>query len=770
MASPRRPPFLLLCVPIVVVALTGCTRSAEEYVERGNALFEEGQYAEAELNYRKALQKQPDLGEAHYRLALSCLEDGRDREAYDALRQGVASSPDFAPAKVELARMMLDAYRSDPSRPEAIYAELQRLATDLIASDARVKGLNIKGKLALIDQRPEEAIDAFRQAAAADPTDPDVVHGLVQALWMAGRADEAEEGALELIEQDQAYGQIYDALYAIYQSSGRGDQAKQVFERKIANNPGVAAYRLQLAAHFINQDDESAMEAALEPLRKDPTTFPQGRLEIGELYMRLGRWDAAIDEFRAAEAIDSARLGSRKRLIQALVGAGKADEALRAAEEGAQEFPDDSEIRLVRASLWLDQQDAQQVAKAIEELKAIQEEQQRNPRYWIVLAEAYQRGGDFDQAKAAYNRALQAQPNSETALLGLAELSLKAGQARAAVDYAAKAIEVNSDNPRAALAHATALLASGRPSEARQELTRLTNRYPDVAQARLQLGRALLAEGDASQAQAVFRQLYRPGQADLGPLDGLARSLVAAGRADRAIELLTTELNQNPNPHEVRRLLATIAIRAGRSDVAISQLQSLVQAQPDVARHHYLLAESLRAAGRSTEAIESLEEAERLEPEDAASISLLAFLLQREGRDQDAIARLRRVVELRPNDANTQNNLAFALAEEGQDLEDALRFAQAAVRQAPDNAHVADTLGWVYLKKGQVNSAIPIFEKLVQRQPQNTGFRYHLGLAQLEKGDPEAARRSLLTALKSGSSETERRQIQAALARIGGGR
>lgn len=766
MACPDRRPALLLGLVSIALALTGCARSAEEYVERGNALFEAGQYTEAELNYRKALQQKPDLGEAHYRLALSCLEDGRDREAYDALRQAIASSPDMMPAKVEFARMMLTAYRSDPARSDAIYDDLQELAMDLLASDARVEGLNIQGTLALIDQRPQEAIDAFEQAAAIDPTNMDLVHGLVEALWMADRADEAEERALELVERAPSYGQIYDALYAIYQSSGRTEQAKHIFERKITNNPDVTAYRLQLAAHLINQGDDGAMEVALEPLRKDPARFPEGRLEIGELYMRLGRWDAAIAEFRAAESIETARLGARKRLLQALVGAGNTGEALRAAEDSAQEFPDDSEIRLVRASLWLDQQDKDRSESAIEELKAIQEDQQRNPRYWIVLAEAHRRGKNLEQAKAAYSRALQAQPNSEAALLGMVDLSLTAGQPQAAVDYAAKALQINADNPQAALAHATALLAANRPSEARQELTRLTNRYPEAAEARMQLGRALLAEGDASQAQAVFRQLYRPGQAELGPLDGLARSLVAGGQSDRAIELLTTELEQNPNPDAVRPLLAPIAIRAGRSDVAIRELQALAKAEPDVARHHYLLAEALRSAGRAAEAIESLQEAERLEPENAASISLLAFLLQREGRSQDAIARLRRLVELRPNDANTQNNLAYALAEEGQDMDDALRFAQAAARQAPDNADFADTLGWVYLKRGQVGSAIPVFENLVQRQPSNAGFRYHLGLAQMEKGDREAAGRSLRAALDSGPSESERKQIQAALDRV----
>ena len=48
--------------------LIGGCRSANNYVEKGNALFAIGNFAETSLNYRKALQKDPKYGEAYYRL------------------------------------------------------------------------------------------------------------------------------------------------------------------------------------------------------------------------------------------------------------------------------------------------------------------------------------------------------------------------------------------------------------------------------------------------------------------------------------------------------------------------------------------------------------------------------------------------------------------------------------------------------------------------------------------------------------------------------
>src|SRR2546423_10261511 len=76
------------------ILLSSCGRSLEYYLEKGNTLFAQGQYAEASLNYRKALQKDPKSGEAYYRVALSAIKQNQGSEAYQSLLQAVRLSPD----------------------------------------------------------------------------------------------------------------------------------------------------------------------------------------------------------------------------------------------------------------------------------------------------------------------------------------------------------------------------------------------------------------------------------------------------------------------------------------------------------------------------------------------------------------------------------------------------------------------------------------------------------------------------------------------------
>lgn len=80
-------------------------------------------------------------------------------------------------------------------------------------------------------------------------------------------------------------------------------------------------------------------------------------------------------------------------------------------------------------------------------------------------------------------------------------------------------------------------------------------------------------------------------------------------------------------------------------------------------------------------------------------------------------------------------------------LDEALRLgtlARGVLRRRPE---ADDTLGWVYLKKGQAAEAVAAFERARQRAPQNPVYHYHLGLAHVRAGDKDRARAAFERAL-----------------------
>ena len=76
-----------------------------------------------------------------------------------------------------------------------------------------------------------------------------------------------------------------------------------------------------------------------------------------------------------------------------------------------------------------------------------------------------------------------------------------------------------------------------------------------------------------------------------------------------------------------------------------------------------------------------------------------------------------------------------------------MKFAQKAKELAPDDASVADTLGWTYFQKGLYSLALTNLEGATAKDG-TAVRRYHLAMAYLKAGDPKPGRQTLDVALK----------------------
>jgi tetratricopeptide (TPR) repeat protein len=123
-----------------------------------------------------------------------------------------------------------------------------------------------------------------------------------------------------------------------------------------------------------------------------------------------------------------------------------------------------------------------------------------------------------------------------------------------------------------------------------------------------------------------------------------------------------------------------------------------------------------------------------------------------------AIDNYRKALTKDENAIFAANNLAWLYAEYGKgNLDEAVRLAQGIVQTHPEVPSFADTLGWVYYKKGlygaaaeQLKKAVTIDEAEARRSNSTPSpiYRYHLGMALAGKGDKAGARREIEAALR----------------------
>lgn len=763
--------FLLVAAALVVVSGCGDNEASKKrLIETGNKYFASGKFREASLIYRKVIQKDPRYGEAYYRLALTDLRQGRLGDAIRALRRSVELQPDNDDAHSKLGDLYLTLYLADRTRGKQLLVDLRDLAGRMLKRNPRsFQGLRMQGYVNVADEEWERAISTFRQANQIKPEDPEVLLALVQALYKNGSKAEAEKLARESLEKHKTYLPFYDFLYGIRMSEKNVAAAELLFKEKVANNPKSWDAIHTLAIHYLRVNERPKAVETLTSAAKRTQDFPRGHNQAGDFFYRIGDLNLARDEYEAGSAADSARrVEYQRKIVEILAAQGKNAEAVALADKLVAEFKDDSHSKAIRAALRLRSGKPAEVDEAIKEFQAVLPKMTDNPVLRFNLGEAFQSKGDLEQAKTNFQEAIKVSPNYIPPKIALGRIFLRQREFARAQQLADEVLRVNPGFVQPRLIRIEALMGVSDFRTARTELQMLLSKLPNSREAQNLLALVDLAEAKYPDAEKRFRSLADATPPDHRGVFGLAQVYVNTNRVEEAKRLLREELAKKPPyARNVQLALAEIALRTGKSDEAAGIYKALVQDVPQAAELWVRLGESYRRAQKWDDSLKALEKAKELAPRDANPWLQQAMTLEAAGRKGEVRPIYEQIIKLAPDNAIALNNMAFLLAESGQDLDQALTYAQRAKQQLPNNLDVADTLGWVYIKKNLSDDAIKIFRDLVLQKPDNATWRYHLALALFQKGDKLQAKKELEVALKTKRNPDEEQKIKALLGRIG---
>jgi tetratricopeptide (TPR) repeat protein len=154
------------------------------------------------------------------------------------------------------------------------------------------------------------------------------------------------------------------------------------------------------------------------------------------------------------------------------------------------------------------------------------------------------------------------------------------------------------------------------------------------------------------------------------------------------------------------------------------------------------------------------------QPKSVEVPTLVGFLSELLGEPAEAERWYKKALEIQQNAPVAANNLAWLYAEQGQNLDVAVQLAQEANAQLPNRPEVSDTLGWASYKADLITTAIPLFQKSIERNPSNPTYHYHLGLAYLKQRDMIRAKASLQRALSLNPTFANAKEARDALASI----
>lgn len=743
------------------IMLLSCSDSSERYLRHCQSEFNKGQFDDAVLECRKAIQKSPSSGEAYYWLGLAYVKLNRGAEAYDALRSSVRLRDGDERSREAFADVALAALQESRNGIPSLYKEVAESSDWFLKRDQNsISGLRLKGSLAMLDKKPAEAAAFFQRAHTQKPGDSSLAVRLSDALFAMGSFAQGEQIALKLIEEKRSFGAAYDLLYDRYTSAKRMDDAERILAQR-ASVIWSPATIVQLALIYSKANKAAERDAMINRLitHKD---YANGPIVAGDFYLGIGNAETAIQQYETGiKNYPGNRVAYQRKIVNALLTQRRDDEALQRAEELVRESPKDFEGRAMRAALLFERG---QIDRALPEFKELIHERPKDSMLHYNFGRLYVAKKDWNAAIPEFQAAATQLPNFLPPRVLLAEINLLLGRPQEAVRWTEQIIAVETEHPRARLLHAIGMKETGRVEEARAELLKLLAQRPDSVEVKLQLGLVELARNRLSEAEKIFRDLSSK-QDDERTIIGLSETLYRRDQPDQALTLLEQSIKKTPSL-QLARAYAAVAARAGKYDLAIGQLRQEHLANPNSVEPLLLLGDAQRAKGDYAGALATFEQAKKQFPNNIGVLLQLAYTQQVGGNREGALELYRRVSAQQPNNGTLLNNMASLLAEEDtKSVEEALLLIRKALQSSPGNADYTDTLGMIYLRKNMTDSALQIFAKLVNQSPQSPTFHHHLGLALLQKGSAKEASAALQRALKNLPTKPEEIKIRETLAR-----
>ena len=435
--------------------------------------------------------------------------DGRDQRVLNLLGVTRASNDDESGARQAFAA----ALRSAPEYTPAAYnlAQLELAAGDTPAARARLEALVARNPragsallaladIALADDDRAGAVRWLEKAVAAQPDAVEAQAQLVSLKLALGQHNDALTAASRMVERHpenalavealaeaQAANQHRDHALRHFRDAARyagfdGAQLMRIARRQAELEDYVEARRTLQKATNSSASDEArdalirleiqlgeyaSATQRIDALREDDTGNALANIMLGELELRRGDAQAAINAYRAAQAGAPSTLAALG-LADALIASKDLAGAAHSLEQWTVQHADDVDASHALALLYLRLQRLPEARDLHERLVAALPD---DAALLANLARLYQLDGD-QRARPTAARALQLAPESPLAQDTLGWIIVTEGNAEGGLELLRNALS-RDGNPLTRYHLAQALHELGRSNEARTELRKI---------------------------------------------------------------------------------------------------------------------------------------------------------------------------------------------------------------------------------------------------------------------------------------------------------
>jgi arylsulfatase A-like enzyme/Tfp pilus assembly protein PilF len=508
---------------------------------------------------------------------------------------GVVSLVDVMPTVLDLlgvpSPVKLDGrslLQPPPPGERAVYCET--LSTMTLHGWAPLLGVRRNDYKFILAPEPEvyelqkdagEMENLFKQRPELGAELQEVLIGFVgEDPWLAARAKQNLPMDEESARQLAALGYVATA-------------PQEELPEDLANlpDPKVMVYhweRVQKGISMRNTGDIAGAIKHLEACLKDVPRDVFAMQILGGAYSTYGEADKAMEIYQRAAELAPNEPGLFLAMSGIYLSRGEFEQALAMADRAEALEPESGDLYILRGRI-ADQMGNEEQALA-DLNKAIElDPGTAGPRAYIEIGSIHFAARRFDEAREAFNKAIEIDSLNGEAHDGLARILIEEDKLEEAKQQLALALRFNPAQPRALATLGGILSDEGKHDAALQVLERALAMSPKFAAALNNLALTYRRQGKLEEAEAKYHEAIESAPRFDLPHLNLAQLWLSQGKEEEAMEEFRAAVRANPYNAVALANLGTYHLRAGRFEEAGALLQRALRVDPDYAMAHKYL-------------------------------------------------------------------------------------------------------------------------------------------------------------------------------------
>lgn len=698
---------------VISIIISACGNSDEKKTDllaNGQTYFHKGDYFMARLQFKQALQIDPDLTDAYYNLGITEVHLGNVKQALSDFMRVLTLNPNHADTNIQVGRIMLDA-----GFPEKA---IQRANLVLSADETNRTALMLKATALLKLDNPQDkaktAEQFFEELLSAGDLSAEIYYHSAHALLLQNNLKKAQVRIAEGLAQHPDNALLYELLADIYQQQGETENAARTYRRLITLSPSNPDYIFELAQLLWEADQKDAARKILAQ-----RMLTAGAPDVS-VWLRLSRFYTGRNANELAE--------------NTLVA-------------GLQTHPQSFELRLALARMLIDRAD---YVSAIKRLYPALANLQDKPGTDIddaqlLLSKSFLAIGEFDVAEQYVARYLEDSPQSQEGHYIKGIIRLLGNDPHGATSEFWSILATNPSNAAAKIQLAHAMTRMDQWKEAIEVLSSGIKKNRNEAVLRYGLFQIYLFMHNHIQAEAQLEEILAKNPDDIQAMTMLAEFYRSIDALDKAKESYRAILQISPRKPAVYIRLSEIYAAEKNPNRAIKQLLEGLAALPDSDDILTALVETYIKQGRKSSAVRTAKNKLKTDPQDPLGYLLLGKVytaLWEYGKSEKAYLD---AINLAPDStaANEQLMEFWYLRKKKKRITD---YYRSLITARPDTPAPSIALAKFYIKEKKYSEAIELYESILSKQPEN--LRYAIDLIRLMCENPRS-RKDLDYALNS---------------------